>query len=680
MKKLLTTLLRHSYLPSWMVLFCDLVIFSLTFIFTYWLTFSLTTSAVQVEKIMLQLITGLPFYYLSTRLLHPHRGIIRHSTTHDATIILFAHLIVSFGFLVVSLVGHLFIKELAIPYAIIYIHYFISVMSMISLRLMVKFAFNYFSISHGEVYKVIIFGAGNKGQITRDVIEKTKDLKIKIAGFIDDNWQMQNKMIAGLPVFSEETAFDKIIDADGVNEIIIAINQNKLSKERKRQIINRCLIKRIKVSTVPETSNWINGTLSANQIKEVQIEDLLGRDPIILNKTRISNGIYRKTILVTGAAGSIGSEIVRQILNYKPGLLILLDQAESAMYDLQNEIKDKFNLQNTIFTIGNVSDKFRMRKIFNTYHPEVVFHAAAYKHVPLMEVQPYEAIKTNIGGIKVIADLAVEYKVKKFVMVSTDKAVNPTNVMGATKRICEIYVQSLSQIPGIETHFITTRFGNVLGSNGSVIPLFKKQISQGGPLTVTHRNITRYFMTIPEASQLVLEAGFMGMGGEIFLFDMGHPVQIYDLAEKMIFLSGLTPHKDIRIEITGLRPGEKLYEELLASAEDTLPSSNSKILIGKIRKYNYNEQNQKVKELLNNLTKESDELLVARMKDLVPEFISNNSVFESLDKLDNHDIEHNLRAKLKLAQSLNPTTNFYIDNINNPLKYTHKSINKESLS
>jgi FlaA1/EpsC-like NDP-sugar epimerase len=679
MKKLLTALLKHSYLPSWMVLFCDLVIFSLTFIFTYWLAVSSTTSTVQIERIILQLITGVPFYYLSITLLHPHKGIIRHTTTHDAAIILFAHLIVSFGFLFVSLVGHLFVKELAIPFAVIYFHYFISVMSMISLRLIVKFSFNYFSISPGEVHKVMIFGAGNKGQITRDVIEKTKDLKIKIIGFIDDNWQMQNKMIGGLPVFSEEAAFDKTIDSEFVKEIIIAVNQNKLSKERKRQIINRCLVKRIKVSTVPETSNWINGTLSANQIKEVQIEDLLGRDPIILNKDRISKGIYHRTILVTGAAGSIGSEIVRQILNYNPGQLILFDQAESALYDLQNEIKDKVNLQNIVFTIGSVADKFRMRKIFNTYHPEVVFHAAAYKHVPLMEIQPYEAIKTNVGGIKVIADLAVEYKVKKFVMVSTDKAVNPTNVMGATKRICEIYVQSLSQIPGIETHFITTRFGNVLGSNGSVIPLFKKQISQGGPLTITHRNITRYFMTIPEASQLVLEAGFMGVGGEIFLFDMGQPVQIYDLAEKMIFLSGLTPHKEIRIEITGLRPGEKLYEELLASAEDTLPSSNNKILIGKIRKYNYNEQNQKVTELLNNLTKESDELLVARMKDLVPEFISNNSVFESLDKLDNQNIKHNLTQKLKLTRSIKSTANFYIEDTNNHPKLAHISINKESL-
>jgi len=659
MKKLFTALLKHSYLPSWMILFCDLVIFSISFIFTYWLACSFTGLPLNPELIILQLLTGVPFYYLATYIFHPHKGIIRHSTTQDATVIIFAHLTITFGFLVVSLIGHIYVKEIAIPYAIIYIHYFVSVMTMISFRLVIKFTFNYFSIIPGEVHKVLIFGAGNKGQITREVVEKDRNLRIKLAGFIDDNWQLQNKMIGGLPVYSEEKAFEKVVESEGVKEIIIAVSRHKLSKERKRQIINLCLVKHIKVSDVPDTANWINGSLSASQIKEVQIEDLLGRDPIVLNKDRIASGLFRQTILVTGSAGSIGSELIRQILNFQPGKLILVDQAESALFDLQNEIKDNFNFQNTIFVIANVADRYRMRKIFNTYRPNVIFHAAAYKHVPLMENHPYEAIKCNIGGIKVIADLAVEFMVKKFVMVSTDKAVNPTNVMGATKRICEIYIQSLSQIPEMKTHFITTRFGNVLGSNGSVIPLFKKQISQGGPVTVTHRNITRYFMTIPEASQLVLEAGFMGSGGEIFLFDMGQPVQIYDLAEKMILLSGLTPHKDIKIEITGLRPGEKLYEELLASTENTLPSFNNKILIGKIRKFNYHEQNQKVTDLLNNITKENDELLVSRLKDLVPEFISNNSAYEALDKTDNQSITNGLKLRLKLTQELNKSASEY---------------------
>ncbi len=651
MKKLIQAFLSHSYIPSWMILICDLIIYATTFVFTYWLSQDLTKNIVFNEIIVLQLLTGVPFFFLSAFFLRQHKGIIRHSTTQDAIAIIFAHLMISCGFLLVSLIGHIFIKELAISYSIILIHYFISVMGMISFRLSIKFIFNYFSILPGEIHRVLIFGAGNKGQITRDVIEKGKNLRIKLIGFIDDNWQLQDKMIGGLPVFSERKAFGKIIPSEGIKEVIIAINKNKITKERKRQIINLCLERRIKVSDVPETSQWINGSLSFNQIKEIQIEDLLGREPIVLNKDRIAKGLFKQTILVTGAAGSIGSELVRQILYFQPQQLILIDQAESALYDLQTEIKDKYSCHDIMFVVGNVADKYRMRKIFNKYHPEIIFHAAAYKHVPLMEIQPYEAIKCNIGGIKVIADLAVEFCVNKFLMISTDKAVNPTNVMGATKRICEIYVQSLSQIPGMKTCFITTRFGNVLGSNGSVIPLFKKQISQGGPVTVTHRNITRYFMTIPEASQLVLEAAFMGRGGEIYLFDMGQPVMIYELAEKMILLSGLTPHKDIKIEITGLRPGEKLYEELLASSENTLPSFHNKILVGKIRPYSYHEQNQKITDLLNYLSKENDESLVSRLKDLVPEFISRNSTFEFLDRKDKDPQAESTQQKTKIISS-----------------------------
>ena len=632
MKNLIRALFNTSYLPSWLVSFCDLVIYTFTFVFTYGLAQNASNIPVNINLMIMQLLTGVPFFYLATFLLQPHKGIIRHSTTRDATVIIFAQLIISSGLMFISLIQHIYFMEIAIPYYIIFTHYFIAVMMMISFRLAIKFTFNYFSIKSGEVRRVLIFGAGNKGRITSDVVENDRSLNIKIIGFIDDNWQLQGKMIGGLPVYSEEKAFDKIIEKERVKEVIIAINHHKISKKRKKQIINLCLEKQIKVSDVPDTSLWINGSLSATQIKEVQIEDLLGRDPIVLNKDKIAKGLFNQTILITGAAGSIGSELVRQVLNFQPGCMVLVDQAESSLFDLQTEIKERLTNIKTFFIVGNVADRYRMRKVFMKHRPDIVFHAAAYKHVPLMEIQPYEAIKCNIGGIKVIADLAVEYGVKKFVMVSTDKAVNPTNVMGATKRVCEIYIQSLSQILNMKTHFITTRFGNVLGSNGSVIPLFKKQISRGGPVTVTDKNINRYFMTIPEASQLVLEAGFMGKGGEIFLFDMGQPVQIYDLAEKMILLSGYTPHKDIQIEITGLRPGEKLYEELLASTEEALPSFHNKILIGKIRPFSYEEQNSKIVALLNSLSKESDESLVARLKELVPEYISNNSEYELLDK------------------------------------------------
>jgi FlaA1/EpsC-like NDP-sugar epimerase len=368
------------------------------------------------------------------------------------------------------------------------------------------------------------------------------------------------------------------------------------------------------------------------KIQNIKIEDLLGREPISIDINKISAGLNGKQILVTGAAGSIGSEIVRKLLLFNPAKVILVDQAESALYTFHNELLATYGNINVEIIVGNVSDQNRMRKIFENHRPEIIFHASAYKHVPLMEDHPYEAVKTNIGGTKVMADLAVEFEVKKFVMISTDKAVNPTNVMGASKRICEIYIQSLSQMKGIKTQFVTTRFGNVLGSNGSVVPLFKSQIEKGGPVKITHKDITRYFMTIPEACQLVLEAGFMGNGSEIYVFDMGSPVKIYDLAEKMIFLSGYIPHKDIKIVVTGLRPGEKLYEELLSSKENCKPTHNEKITIGKVRQYDYYEADARITDMLENLVVDTDDMIVSRMKDMVEEFISQNSKYEKLDQ------------------------------------------------
>jgi FlaA1/EpsC-like NDP-sugar epimerase len=423
-----------------------------------------------------------------------------------------------------------------------------------------------------------------------------------------------------------------LVKAEQVQEIIISINQPNISPARKKELLEMCLENNIQLKQIPAVKDWMNGQLNSKQIRNVMISDLLSREAIHLEIDKIKEGLKDSIILITGAAGSIGSEIVRQLMAFDIRHAILYDQAETPLYDLQNELKVKFPKTSFDLVIGDVRDPFRLYYVFDKYQPDIVFNAAAYKHVPLMEAHPYEAIRVNIGGTLLLADLSVQFKVKKFVMLSTDKAVNPTNVMGASKRICEIYVQALSQKEGITTQFITTRFGNVLGSNGSVVPLFQKQIEEGGPVTVTHPDITRFFMTIPEACQLVLEAGFMGKGGEIYVFDMGKPVKIYDLAKKMISLSGFIPEQDIAIKFTGLRPGEKLYEELLANKENTLTTHHPKIMIAQVRKYSYDEVNQDIRQLLSSVQLEDEEKLVSRMKELVPEFISQNSRFTKFDR------------------------------------------------
>ena len=422
----------------------------------------------------------------------------------------------------------------------------------------------------------------------------------------------------------------EFIKKNDISILLIAIPSIRLSF--KQEITTQGLDLGLTVKSVPHISKWINDTFSANQIQDIKIEDLLERESIKLDNSNIIREVSGKTVMVTGAAGSIGSEICRQLTQYQPERIIMVDQAESPMYDLQFELRNnepyKALVDRMVFVIANIKDKPRMQQVFDEYHPQIIYHAAAYKHVPFMEENPYEAILVNVFGTKNIADLAVEHHAEKFVMISTDKAVNPTNVMGATKRMAEIYIQSRET----ETHFVTTRFGNVLGYNGSVIPLFKKQLAAGGPLTVTHRDIIRYFMTIPEACNLVLEAGAMGKGGDIFIFDMGAPVKIYDLAKKMIQLSGL---KDIEIKEIGLRPGEKLYEELLATKENTLPTYHPKILRAQVRKYPMPTIDEEYAQLWDIMPSFDEMKLVGKMKEIVPEFISQNSIFSSLDKAGN---------------------------------------------
>jgi len=634
MKNVLKLMLKQYFLPKWIVLLYDLAVICIVFAFSTYLVANFSAEYIDLQNTMRQVIAGAFVFLIVYLIIKPHYNIIRHTTLKDFSSIVYALAIGSSGLFLLAIIGRInpLFANYAIQYAVIIIQFFISAFILLTSRLFIKAIYHSLFLKPESVQNTMIFGAGRLGMIAHNVLERENQLSYNVVGFIDDNPNLHGKKINGVRVYSAFEAIEYVLTKKKVKEVIIAIAPWEISLDRKQQFVNSCIEKELQIKEVADVSAWIKGSLEKVKIQNIKIEDLLGREPISIDINKISAGLNGKTILVTGAAGSIGSEIVRKLLLFNPAKVILIDQAESALYNFHNELLASIGNINVEIIVGNVSDLSRMRSIFKEYRPEIVFHASAYKHVPLMEKHPYEAVKTNIGGTKVMADLSVEFEVRKFVMISTDKAVNPTNVMGASKRICEIYIQSLSQLKGIKTQFVTTRFGNVLGSNGSVVPLFKSQIEKGGPVTITHKDITRYFMTIPEACQLVLEAGFMGNGSEIYVFDMGLPVKIYDLAEKMIFLSGYIPHKDIKIVVTGLRPGEKLYEELLSSKENCMPTHNEKITIGKIRQYDYYEANSKITEMLDNLSTENDEIIVARMKDLVEEFISQNSKYEKLDQ------------------------------------------------
>lgn len=505
----------------------------------------------------------------------------------------------------------------------------VALIFMVVGRLVIRRIYNEYLRPQPNKVNAVIYGAGDAGPITQNALYQDTSTQYSIVSFVDDSNSKIGKSINGVKIRRPEEVFNReFIKKNEVNMIILAMPSLKIDK--RNEIINHLLDLGVSVKSVPHVDSWINGEqLNFNQIQEIKIEDLLEREPIVLGKENVKHELEGKVVMVTGAAGSIGSEICRQVLHHNPKCLVMFDQAESPMYDLQFELNNEEPYKHIAvpkeFVVGNVKDANKMREVFEKYQPQIIYHAAAYKHVPLMESFPYEAVYVNVFGTKLIADLAIEYKVEKFVMISTDKAVNPTNVMGATKRIAEIYTQSRH----CSTKFVTTRFGNVLGSNGSVIPLFKKQLAHGGPLTVTDRNIIRYFMTIPEACSLVLEAGAIGDDDDIFVFDMGKPVKIYDLASKMIKLSHMP---DVQIEITGLRPGEKLYEELLATRENTVPTEHPKIMRAKVRQYTAEEVDSEIATLLEILPTCKDFDIVKQMKVIVPEFKSNNSVYQILDK------------------------------------------------
>lgn len=614
--------------PRWIIFMIDLTIcfFSIMLAYQVRFNFRVPESEIKYWKIAIPaLIIVRAGSFFITKI---YQGIIRYTSTKDALRVFYTITGGSIALVVANPLMYWFSGIYLVPFSIIIIDYFTSVFTLSAFRILVKSIYQELKNPSRDKQEIIIYGAGESGLITKRALERDAGLRFKVIAFIDDDSAKKGKTVEGVKIY-HSSELEDLLRSNQVFDMILSI-QN-INASEKQSIIEKCLSYDVRILNVPPVNNWINGELSFKQIKNVKIEDLLERESIKLDADLIKQELAGKTILITGGAGSIGSEIVRQVIPFHPKKLIVVDQAESPLYDLELELNEKFKWKNLETVLGDIRQMDRMERVFEAFHPDVVFHAAAYKHVPVIENNPSEAILTNVEGTKIIADLSRKYGVKKFVMISTDKAVNPASIMGATKRIAEIYCQSLNKLG--PTRFVTSRFGNVLDSNGSVIPRFKKQIEEGGPVTVTHPEISRYFMTIPEACQLVLEAGAMGKGGEIFIFDMGKSIRIVDLAKNMIKLSGLTLGKDIQIIFTGLRPGEKLIEELLADKETTLPTHHTKIMIAKVREYNFLEFEKEITELIELFKTQDNDAIVRKMKNILPEYISANSMYEKLDVL-----------------------------------------------
>lgn len=618
-------------IPRWIIILIDLFISAFSLVIAYLIRFDIKADEseweVELDIVKYSFIVFFLVRFIVFLSFGIQKGIVRYTSTSDFKRLFLATTTTSTLFILIGLVRYYWIDHYYLfPISIVVIEYVFCFFLLAVSRFVVKLLYLESVKSNSEQKLVLIYGAGVSGLIAKRIIEKDVRINLKVYGFVDDNSRISGNRIEGVEVF-HTSRLEDILQKNTIHQVIIAI-QNP-DPEKRNNIVETCINAGVEVKKVPSPKSWINGAFSANQIAQVNIEDLLGRTPIVLNQEKLADGLKDQVVLVTGAAGSIGSGIVRQVLEYRPKLVVLLDQAESAMYDLEFELKQLKDIPPFEIVIGDICNEERMERLFETFKPSWVFHAAAYKHVPMMELNPSEAVRNNIKGTKILVDLSNRKHVHKFVMISTDKAVNPTNVMGASKRIAEIIAQGANKG---QTQFITTRFGNVLGSNGSVIPLFKRQIEQGGPITVTDERITRYFMTISEACQLVLEAGVMGSGGEIFVFDMGKSVRIVDLAKKMIQLSGLELGKDIEIRFSGLRPGEKLYEELLNDAENVHETHHPKILIAAERIIEDQKVYEAIDALLEAVGKLDNLSLVRIMKEVVPEFVSNNSEYSVLDK------------------------------------------------
>lgn len=639
-------LFRDKIYSRWLILFIDQVIV----VWTLLMSFLLLHKFEYVELGYSNFVIYTCLYSLISiavfMLMRIHTGIIRYSNTEDIIRIFMAVLFTSIIFTITSNV--FFVQDFKLSSKwfpeILIINFFVSSSLLIMLRVAVKNLFFYMKTMEPKDKKenILIYGSGRDSILVKKALEGGNTNDLNVFAFVDDNADKINKHIEQKNVYHSRS-IETLKRKFNIQKVLFV--GDDLNVNGKKVTIDKCIELGIKVVTVPQSDKWLYGKLTPNQIKDLKIEDLLHREPIVLTKNNILREMQGKRILITGAAGSIGSEIVRQIVGFNPEFVVLCDQAETPLHDLQLEIEDDFKGAKTHIVMANIQNKCRMKSIFEEYQPQIVFHAAAYKHVPMMENNPSEAILTNVMGTKNIADLAIAYGVEKFVMISTDKAVRPTNIMGASKRLAEMYIQSLNNEKNLNisneksithqtetrTKFITTRFGNVLGSNGSVIPRFKAQIARGGPVAVTHPEITRYFMTIPESVQLVLEAAAMGNGGEIYIFDMGAPIKIVDLATNMIKLAGLIPDKDIKIIFTGLRPGEKLYEELLLLEEETISTYHPKIKISKIINYSIFYIQKVIEELLLLNNSNNDLAMVKKMKEIIPDFKSKNSKYEDID-------------------------------------------------
>ena len=624
-----------QYMPRWIIFFIDIFLVVLSSVFTFLIVKSLrvsfyTTLDIPVRYSIIVFINIIFFLVFKT-----YSGIIRHSTFIDGIKLLYSSVCSFLTLVAINYITYYAIGKKIYLFPSLVLNFIITFLALFLFRIFVKFIFDNLIVEKhfSNLIQGVIYGSDANAITVANALRSEKPLRFNIIGFIDKKNKDISKTILDIPILNSRKKISVVLRSINAEAIIMA--DNSLSKEEKLRIVDECLESNVNVYTAPTVANWENEMEISKKVMNFQIQDLLERSSIVLDQKPISNQLKNKTILITGGAGSIGSEIVRQVIHFDPKKIIILDQAETPLHYLKEELL-ALNYDVKIRTvICDIRDKPTLKEIFKRYSPEVVFHAAAYKHVPMMEENPSQAIITNVLGTKITADLSLEFGVANFVFISTDKAVNPSNVMGASKRIAEKYIQSLFfNLKGdgkAKTKFITTRFGNVLGSSGSVVPLFTEQIQNGGPITITHPDIIRYFMTIPEACQLVLEAGAMGKGGEIFIFDMGKPVKIIDLANKMIRLAGLVPEQDIKIKIVGLRPGEKLYEELLNDNSKTLPTHNNKILIVEDTFIDFSILSKEIDALTVLANEYDNNSLVLKMKRIVPEFISMNSEFNELD-------------------------------------------------